>query len=176
MGRPRKKGRREPNGQLQRTYANPKVQVARQPHRMMVSAHFREWPEASTEFGRLMLNGKITAAQHEAGSRYAMLAGLYRLYYGIPSPNPRALDLLQASGGYEGMAPDMPQRLKRDYDDAFEACGAAGQRAQKAVREYAVLDRQLIHSDELKLLILGLDKLVMHFGLDPKMQISLREK
>src|SRR5690242_9592721 len=113
MGRPRKKGKREPNGRPQRAYLNPKAQVANQPHRMAAPEKYREWPEAATEFGRLMLSGKITPAQYEAGSRYSMLAGLYRLYYGIPSPNPRALDLLRSLGGYDGMAADMPKALKR---------------------------------------------------------------
>lgn len=176
MGRPRKKGRREPNGRVVRVYVNPKAQVAQQPHRKHVPLRYREWPEAESVFGRLMLNARITPAQYEAGCRYAMLAGLYRLRYGIPSPNPRALDLLQSSGGYEGMAPDMPERLKRDYDEAFEACAAAGNRAQRAVNAHAVFDRELDTPEALTLLILGLDKLVVHFGLDARMQISRSQK
>ena len=172
MGRPRKKGKREPNGRPQRSYLNPKAQVANQPHRMAVAEKYREWPEAGTEFGRLMLSGKITPAQYEAGSRYSMLAGLYRLYYGIPSPNPRALDLLRSLGGYDGMAPGMPEALKLKYDGAFEACARAGNRAQRAVNAHAVFDRRIYEQDELKLLIAGLDKLVEHFGIDPQLRIN----
>jgi hypothetical protein len=176
VGRTRKKGRREPNGRIARTYVNPKAQVAEQPHRMTVHSQYREWPEAETHFGRLMLNRKITPAQYEAGSRYSILAGLYRLYYGIPSPNPRAIDLLRSMGGYEGMAPDMPKALKRDYDDAFCACGNAGNRAQRAVNAHAVFDRVVPDMETLTLLICGLDKLVVHFGLDAKMQITASRK
>lgn len=176
MGRPRKKGRRYPNGQPVRTYVNPKAQVAAQPHRREVKRKYREWPEAESEFGRLMLTGRISPAQHEAGARYAVLVGLYRLYYGIPSPNPRALDLMQASGGYDGLAPAMPDMLRRDYDDAFVACSAAGNRARRAVNAHAVFDRRVSDLEELVLLKYGLDALVKHFRLDTGLKIETLTK
>ena len=51
VGRPRKSGRRQPNGQLARGYVNPKAQVCAQPHRVVVMAKYRDRPEAESNFG-----------------------------------------------------------------------------------------------------------------------------
>jgi hypothetical protein len=95
VGRKRKQGKREPNGRAQRVYENPKAQVAQQPHRVLVMAEYREWPEAESRFGRLMLNKHITPAQYEAGVCYRLDVTAYRnVILGAPSPDPAACDLL----------------------------------------------------------------------------------
>jgi hypothetical protein len=172
VGRTRKIGKRQPNGQLARAYVNPKAQVAAQPHRKVVAmSKYREWPEAESEFGRLMLNGWITPAQYSAGKQYAELAVRYRAAIMGPSPNPSGIDLERRGGGKGiGMEDDTARAIKRVYDSAFESCGPI--RLQRLIAHHVIHDRRSDDLDERKLLKEGLDKLVVHFGIDPDLQIS----
>ena len=171
VGRPRKSGKRQPNGQLARAYVNPKAQVASQPHRVVVPIRFRETPEAETEFGRMMLNGWVTPAQYEAGKQYSRLVAGYLASIRAPSPNPSAIDLERVgSGGGEGMEDGKARAIKRAYDSAFESCGPV--RLQKLIAHHVVHDRRIGDFADRDLLKSGLDKLVKHFGIDPKLQIS----
>jgi hypothetical protein len=171
VGRPRKIGKRERNGRIQRTYENPKAQVASQPHRVVVPVRFRELPEAGSEFGRLMLNGWITPAQHEAGKQYAELAARYRSAIQAPSPNPSGIQLGAAGFGKSaGMRDDTARSIKRAYDSAFESCGPV--RLQKLIAHHVIHDRRIGDFADRDLLKTGLDKLVVHFGIDPRLQIS----
>ncbi len=168
---------REPSGKVQRVYVNPKQQVAQQPHRLQVVKQYREWPEAETHFGRLMLQGKISVSQYEAGNQYAELAGRYRSAIHSPSINPCAVDLGRVGKGRgEGMPDHSAKSIALRYDKAFVACGDAGYRAQRAVKDYAVLDQAVPDAETLKLLIAGLTKLVSHFGIDRNLQITERPK
>lgn len=177
VGRPRKIGRREPNGRLARTYVNPKRQVAEQPHRLAVASEYREWPEAESEFGRLMLKRQITPAQYEAGKAYAELAAQYRAALQAPPIHPIGLDLSRVGKGSSGGMPDDTARtIKRRYDGAFEACGKAGNKAQRAVKDHAVFEKRVPDDDMLKLLIRGLNELVAFFHIDERLQISHRQK
>ncbi len=177
VGRPRKKGKREPNGRIARTYVNPRKQVASQPHRMSVPKNFREREEAESEFGRLMLNRRITPAQYEAGRRYRALVSRFRAIYGLPSPDPRALDLMHTMGGYGGETPQaVVDVVRKEYDAAFCASGTAGNAAQRAVNTHAVFDKPVPDTYALNLLISGLRKLVGHFGIDPNLRISACRK
>lgn len=92
VGRPRKQGKRQPNGQPARVYTNPRKQVANQPHRCDMPKRFRESQEAGTRFGRMLLTGRITRAQYTAGSEYARLVDDYRRAVFAPAPNPAAID------------------------------------------------------------------------------------
>jgi hypothetical protein len=171
VGRPRKIGKRQPNGQLARTYVNPKAQVAAQPHRVVVPIKFRELPEAETEFGRLMLNGWVTPAQYEAGRQYAKLVGRYRASIHAPNPNPSGIDLGRGGGGIGAGMPDGTSRaIKRAYDSAFESCGPV--RLQKLIAHHVIHDRRIADFADRDLLKIGLKKLVVHFGIDPKLKIS----
>lgn len=171
VGRPRKKGRRQPNGQLARTYVNPKAQVAAQPHRASVPVRYRETPEAESMFGRLALRGAITPAQYEAGKRYALLAARWRAVKGYPPIHPIAMDLLRSGGG---VSPDAPPHVvaavTRDYDTAFCACNP--HKVQRAVTHYAVFERQVDSFEALNLLLIGLNKLVEHFHINPEMSLD----
>jgi len=171
VGRLRKSGRRQPNGQLARAYHNPKAQVASQPHRaVVVMSKYREWPEAESEFGRMMLNGWVTPAQHEAGKQYAELAARYRVAILAASPNPSGIDLRGARGGKGNGMPDPTARaIKRAYDAAFESCGP--HRFQRLIANHVIHDRRSEDLDERKLLKVGLDKLVQHFGIDPRLDM-----
>lgn len=172
VGRTRKKGRRQPNGQLARTYVNPKHQVMEQPHRVVVPLKFRERPEAESEFGRLMLNGKISLAQYEAGRLYADLASRYRVVLGFPALHPIGMDLMRSGGRGADFSTDQAKAIRDRYDRAICACAGAGNRAQRAVKDHAVFERRVSDGYSLGLLISGLDRLVQHFALDVNLQIS----
>lgn len=175
VGRTRKLGRRQPNGQLGRAYVNPRAQVAAQPHRSLVPRQYREHPEAESEFGRLMLKGRITPAQFEAGRRYAELAARYRAVKGYPPIHPVAMDLLRASGGIGGEAPaHVIQAAVRDYDAAFCACEP--HKVQRAVTHHAVFERKVEDLVSFGLLLLGLDKLVEHFHINPNLTLDRKSK
>lgn len=171
VGRPRKKGKREANGRVQRVYVNPKAQVAAQPHRIAVPKKLRETPEAESEFGRMMLNGTITRAQYEAGRRYAELAARYRAVKGYPPIHPIAMDLLQSGGGISGEAPaNVVRAAVQAYDAAFCAC--APHKVQRAMAHHAVFERKVDDFETLGLLRIGLDKLIAHFHIDPKLTLD----
>lgn len=177
VGRTRKRGGREANGRIARTYVNPKAQVAAQPHRLGVERQFRDWPEAESEFGRLLLRGVVTPAQYEAGKRYAALASSYRVVLGIPPIHPRSLDLLSPGPvSRADLNSDAARSIKDRYDKAFEACSDAGRKALRAVRDHAVFERKVDSFEALDHLRRGLEKLVDHFGLDRNLKISSRQK
>lgn len=171
VGRRRKSGRRQPNGQPARVYVNPKAQVAAQPHRMGVVTKFRDRQEAESPFGRLMLNGIITPAMYEAGRAYAALAGQYRGVMGIPSPDPRAIDLGSYGRSVGGDIPsDVARSIKDRYNAAFESL--PGNAIQRAVAEHAVREKPVGDSVSREMLKIGLSTLVRFFGLDENLQIN----
>jgi hypothetical protein len=173
VGRPRKIGKRERNGRIARTYENPRAQVASQPHRRGVLIHLRECEEAGTEFGRLMLRGGITPAQHEAGIVFIRLCEATRRVYDAASPNPQAMCLTRSAGfPGPGMTSAEGQVIKDRYAKAFEAAGEAGLRAQRTLAPYVVRDQPVTDFETLNLLKAALDKLVRFFGIDINMQIS----
>src|SRR5687768_18511199 len=103
VGRPRKIGKRENNGRIDRAIAAQKarserVQTINQPHRRGVVVALRECEEAGTEFGRLMLRGGITPAMHEAGISFTELCEAARAVYDAASPHPQAMDLNRRAG------------------------------------------------------------------------------
>jgi hypothetical protein len=171
VGRPRKTGRRQPNGQLARVYVNPRDQVAMQPHRILVPVKLRETPEAESEFGRLLCLSHITRAQYEAGKMYVELVEQWRCVKGFPPMTAQAIDLSSVRGGQGREVPrHVVQAVERRYAAAFESI--CGQLAQKAVADYAVREQKIDLFDGLKYLKLGLSDLVKHFAIDPSLQIS----
>ena len=177
VGRPRKTGKREPNGRIARVYVNPKSQVASQPHRVGVPREYREWPEAGSEFGRMMLRKIITPAQYEAGILFAGLSVAFCAVYDVPSPHPHAMDLTRVgvSQGRE-MPPEKAAEIKKRYNRAFEACADAGRRAQIAVKNCAVLDRKVDSFEMRDGLRAGLDRLIHHFGIDPHLKLDRKSR
>lgn len=178
VGRRRKAGKRESNGRIARVYENPKAFVAAQPHRAGVMKKQRELPEAGSEFGRLMLTGKITPAQYEAGSRYAGIAESARRVYSPLPLHPTGIDLSRVSGGgYDGDMPrEQAQAIKDRHNKAYDACASVGTRAARAVKDHAIMDMPVRDSISLAQLINGLDALVLHFGIDSRARISSRQK
>jgi hypothetical protein len=132
---------------------------------------YREFPEAESEFGRLMLNGWVTPAQYEAGKQYAELATRYRAALQCPPLTPSGIDLgLVGRGKGDGMADGTARGIKRAYDSAFESCGPV--RLQKLIAHHVIHDRRCFDLAERELLKTGLNKLVVHFGIDERLQIS----
>jgi hypothetical protein len=176
VGRKRKNLKREPSGRPSRAYENPKLQVMMQPHRRDIPDKLKDGPEAESSFGRLMCLGIITPAQHEAGKRYRQISFDYReVYHNAPSPHPKAISLLLVSGGGgDGAEPHRETLLwiKRVYDAAFEALGEAGNRAQRAVKDHAVFEKPCPDEFSRALLRRGLDRLVEHYGIDPRLKIE----
>jgi hypothetical protein len=177
VGRPRKIGKRERNGRIARTYENPKAQVAAQPHRQSVPKQFREWPEAESEFGRLLLRGGVTRSQYDAGIRFAELSVALCAVYDVPSPYPHAMDLTRVRGAMgPGMPSEQARKIKDAYMAAFDASMEAGRVAHRAVKDHVVLDKPVGDLDSLTALSRGLSRLVDHFGLDARLQIRFRQK
>ena len=175
VGRPRKIGKRERNGRIARTYENPKAQVAAQPHRQSVPKQFREWPEAESEFGRLLIRGGITKSQYDAGMRFTELSVALCAVYDVPSPYPHAMDLTRVRGAMgPGMPSDAARKIREAYNKAFDASMEAGRAAHRAVKDHVVLDKPVGDFDSLTALSRGLSRLVDHFGLDARLQMSRR--
>ncbi len=177
VGRPRKIGKRERNGRGARVYENPKAFVAKQPHRRDLPAGWRDRPEAGSEFGRTMIRKQITPAQYEAGCRYAAIVDSYRALIGAPAASPPGIEMdrVGPSQGRE-MPIHIARRIRRSYDEAFEAMAGDGQKAQRAVAHHAVNDRPISDFESLGYLRRGLSTLVEHFGIDRNLQIVFRQK
>ena len=176
VGRKRKNLKREPSGRPSRVYENPKLQVMMQPHRRGITPRLQGGPEAESPFGRLMCRGLISPAQHEAGVYYRRDSFNYReTFQDAPSPHPRGPSLMLVSGGGGiGTEPSREKkwRYKRVYDAAFEALGEAGNRAQRAVKDHAVFEKPCPDEFSRALLRRGLDRLVEHYGIDPRLKIE----
>jgi hypothetical protein len=171
VGRSRKTGRRQPNGQLARAYVNPRAQVAAQPHRASVPRKLRETAEAESEFGRLLLRGQITPAQFEAGRRYAELCATWRAVKGYPPIHPAAMNLLRTGKGIGADVPDHVVRAISDrHNNAFCACEP--HKVQRALSHHVVFERKIDEFGVLDLVKIGLDKLVDHFCIDPKLKLD----
>lgn len=174
-GRKRKIGvKREANGQVQRVYVNPRQQAALQPHRIQVPKEHRESEEAESEIGRLLCMRQITRAQFEASRQYLELVCQFRAVKGYPPLHAQAIDLSKVRGLGRETPPHVVSAIIARYERAFESI--CGQRAQKAVADCVVREERISQFDGLKFLRCGLDNLVNHFGLDPSLQITHREK
>lgn len=173
VGRKRGNRARGSTGRLKQAYENPKAQVLGQPHRLEAKKEHRDRPEAESEFGRLMCNGLITPAQHEAGHRYRQIAMAYRaVVLGAQAATPQSLSLLGGKGGGAEPSRETINSIRKQYNAAFEFLGDAGRRAQIAVKEHAVFEKKVTTNYERDTLKCGLDKLIVHFGIDADLQIT----
>jgi hypothetical protein len=117
VGRKRGSRARGSTGRLKQTYENPKAQVLAQPHRLEAKKENRELPEAESEFGRLMCNGLISPAQHEAGHRYRLIAMAYRaVVLGGQAATPQSLSLLGVKGGGAEPSRETVNRIRKEYN------------------------------------------------------------
>ncbi len=170
VGRPRKSGKREPNGRLQRAYVNPRAQVASQPHRNGIPERFREWAEAGTHFGRLMLTGHLTPAQFAAGEQYAERYKEFQKAINAPGHDPKAMDYNpRIAGKSDGIPDEAARRAQRRFTEAYNAIEMVPW--QIAVMRHAVHDQPVATESDRKSLSCGLAKLVDFLGIDERLQI-----
>jgi len=154
--RKREAGLRHTSGALVRDRRpDDKQRVSRQPEDRMSE-------KAESLLGRLNLNGIISEKMHDAGVRYAAVAGAYRA-------------VIEASRGTGGSglglncgAACSPKdcacaRHKDQYERARAALVSAGARVAQAVEGVAL--HGAINLDDVPHLCLGLGFLVAHFGI-----------
>lgn len=184
-------GQLKASGDKAEREADDRIRASRQPHRRELRRDVagneidRFSEKAESPLGRLNLRGLISDAQHDAAVLYAGVVGRYRAVIEAPRAtggSGRGLDCAAASAdpvekrvriggaivayrvwpcGSNGNACACAAR-KADYDGAFAAVMAAGQRAAKAVA-------RALHGEaatqELVYLDAGLAALAAHFGL-----------
>ena len=195
VGRPRKIGKRERNGRMQRVAINPKAQVAAQPHRAVLPKHMRELQEAESVIGRLMLTGDLTPAQYEAAQTYRAIVADYHASIQAPRSTAAAIDLARVGAShFAGVSDGYARRAVDRYQDAFIASGdplpevalkawdcteprLKSRDVQFTIAEHVFRDKPIPpQGDNLILLKTGLDRLIWHFGIDRGLQISRRQK
>ena len=164
-GRKRKQNvKRQPDG----TPANPrgidpKVIAARQPHRQGVPLSVVHDAAAESNFGKLMLNRHITAAQYQAGLDWQGIVHRYRAVISSPRSEVSMAGVIVGPWGGSGdLDPVDAVDRKYQYDMAFEALSLAGNRATRAVNHWAVWDRGDYALGDLTR---GLNALCEHFRL-----------
>lgn len=162
MPRPRKKGRRHPNGQLCRLPDDPRAVALAQPHRRFLPPSQKLDQKAESPLGGLNLVGLLSDEAYEAGRRYAAIVARYRAV--IDAPKPHASSVTDEA---PGPAPELDRaearRRKAEYDRAFAAVSEAGQRAARAVARVAV-HGEACPGGGLKDLERGLAALARHFA------------
>lgn len=164
VGRKRKSGKRQPNGQLSReTKDSPVLVAATMPHRQEVGEAVRHDPKAESQLGRLRLNSWITEAQYDAGERYREIVMRYRAVIDAPGGERSMAGVIVGPWGGASMLSDEEATRRREkYNAAFEAleCGA-GNQAARSVAHCAVNGRGEWQLHHLKS---GLTALAVHFG------------
>jgi hypothetical protein len=142
-----------------------RVLAAVMPHRRELPEKCQDSPLAESNFGRLLLNGKITGRQHAAGIRYRDIVLRYRAVMSIPSHSPPSMAgiIVGAWRGGRGLSEDEVADRRDAYNAAFEALeSGAGNRGARAVAHVCIFERE--HYD-LKVLQCGLNVLITHFEL-----------
>ncbi len=169
-GRKRRSGRRHPNGRLALERGESPREIARRmPHR-------REFGEAALDqraessLGRLVLQKYITPDQWVAGQAFRRAWGVYLSTIGPP----RAIGMAQFGGnGCEGCpVPVEPRNClcafrRAFYEHADRELRRVGFLPQHVVKLVALHDHVCAPA-WVEVLRLGLDALVVHFGLTTK--------
>ena len=157
MGRRRKPGPREPNGQLKRTYADPRRQVWEQPHR-------REFDEAndplcSTALGRFVLRHRLRRELYYAGVAYLRAFTLYRISIGAPAPTPKSGSLQVRIGGHLVELSDISAKKALSEYMAADRCLG---KCRATILALTIEDRDITDGG---MAIMGLAALAGHYGL-----------
>jgi hypothetical protein len=167
-GRKAKPGKRYPSGDIvqQREVMEARVIAFRQPHRQEAPESKRDDPKATWPLGILNLIGRVTDVQYQAGVYYGGDVRRYRAHYlaDVPDPSPSSIAGFMQPSHSGGRGEIDVADIKKKYESAVEAVMGAGQRAAKAVARMAVFGERCPIGLEHHL-ILGLDKLVLHYGL-----------
>lgn len=162
-GRKRKQGRRTSSGALARTpLPDPREPVGEQPHRGWLPKEMRLSEKAVDLLGCLNLKGIITDEQHEAGRRYAVVAGGYRAI--ISGPGALAGGSRGRDCNPEHCAVELCacRATTERYLSALFALSDSGEDCKRAVENVALHGQPPRFMAELRF---GLDALAQHFGL-----------
>ena len=164
-GRTRLPGTREPNGRLQRpAQSSPAVYWQRERQVLRTLSLQPEW---GSPIGVLCRAGEITAAQFQAGLRFATERRAADAALGLPPRSPRAMDMNLTRGHPPDDTLD-GQRRRRTAIAAFEAAHdalGAGSPALCACLWICVYEQRPDCHGQLVALKEGLSKLVRHYGM-----------
>lgn len=163
-GRPRKEGERYPSGDIKRSETEAEVKsvaIAAAKRIHGIETDGKDGLHGYT-LGRLHLDGKITRQELEAGNWFTEQMERYYRAVGIPSPNPRAQDLLSVRG-YDGDPSETAQkRATRASNVMMDMEGAllkAGPGVKQTVRSVCIEDVEtlrLMPAAQLGMLKIGL--------------------
>lgn len=133
-------------------------------------------PRRGYVLGLMLLDGTITARQHEAGLRFAEDEARYYGLSGIPFPSPRAQDLFSVHGSTGEENEGRVERAKKararhkDMEAVLQATGSIseGRRVSGAVKEVALLDNPYARNwpaHMLHYIRRGLNRLADHYAI-----------
>jgi hypothetical protein len=165
--------KREPNGQPSRAEARAldRLLDAQSP---AAATRLRDLalreiaaPEYGSEIGRLFITNKISAAQYEAGKRWAILVQCYYRALGT-RPDPPSSAWLGRIRSYAHLAaPESESGLKRvvvkTYDDALAALRDYAPNSERIVRACCERDAPLTTAEQLEKLRRGLNAFAAFF-------------
>ncbi len=156
-GRKRKPGQRTACGRLARheteKEAMATVIAARRRH-YGVSAREARDPRLGTALGRLNYQGRISAAQYQAGLTFGELYQRHHRTMGLPTPSPRSVAGLLINEGIFGgsdyvPSPDDVARMRRRFEDAMAALDACDREHRLSMgRRPALLIYRVVCVDE----------------------------
>lgn len=182
-GRPRKQGvPRYACGQIHKDYAREETEREAKSTAMeareRVHGLVRVDPKLVNQYGgytagRMMIDGKISLAQLEAGNQYAAAAYRHCLATGLPFPSARAQELGRVTG-YSGEESETArQRAERSSKEMMrlvrilQSC-EDGHQVKQTVNNLFIMDYEYMrsmHNDQLAWLIRGLNELIYQEGL-----------
>lgn len=175
-GRPKLPGDRYPSGDRKRSETMAEtMEVATEARLRQHGVQyviFKGRDLAGFTLGRMHLDRKVTEPELEAGIWYSEHMERYYRAVGIPSPNPRAQDLLAVRGHDGDPSQTMQDRATRATNMMMKLEGVllrAGAGVKQTVRNVCVEDMEtlrLMPSAQLKLLKAGLRALAIAKGVE----------
>lgn len=175
-GRPRLPGERYPSGDRKPSETMQETMSVATEARMRLhgvqSVIFKGLDLAGFTLGRLHLDKKITEPELEAGIYYAEVMERYYRAVGMPSPNPRAQDLL-AVRGHDGDPSESTQKRATTATNLMMKLEGvllrAGPGVKQTIKSVCVEDIETLRSmppSQLRLLKAGLLALALSKGLE----------
>lgn len=175
-GRPKLPGERYASGDRKRSETMAETMSVANDARLrqhgVQSVIFKGRDLAGFTLGRMHLDRKVTEPELEAGIWYSEHMERYYRAVGIPSPNPRAQDLLAVRGHDGDPSQTMQDRATRATNMMMKLEGVllrAGPGVKQTVRNVCVEDMEtlrLMPSAQLKLLKAGLRALAIAKGVE----------
>lgn len=173
-GRPRKLGERYPSGDIKRSETEREVKSVAIAAAMRIHGIETDGKDGLHAYtlGRMFIDHKITRHELEAGNWYTEQIERYHRATGMPSPNPRAQDLLAVRGHDGDPSKTIQERATRATNMMMRLEGVllkAGAGVKQTVRNVCIEDNdalRLMPPAQLKLLKSGLQALMFARGVD----------